>query len=191
LAAHVRAYIGQDHRYQHSVRVARCADLLAQRHGLDAGKARLAGMLHDVARLYSGQKLIAECEERQMPVSAFERTSPIVLHARLGAVLAREVFDVHDPEVLSAIAKHTTGDSEMSDLDCAVYLADSLEPGREFAEREALWQRALRDLTAGMRGVLRSSFAYLSRKGIPAAPQTLGAARRFGVNLEEVGVSAS
>jgi predicted HD superfamily hydrolase involved in NAD metabolism len=191
LAAQVRAHIGQKHRYQHTVRVARCADILAQRHGLDAGKARVAGMLHDLARLYPGPRLLSECELRSMPISAFERGNPVVLHARLGASLAQEAFGVHDPEVLSAIEKHTTGSANMSPLDCAIFLADGLEPGRDFTERATLWDIALHDLDEAMRGVLRSSLEYLTRKGIPIAPQTVGAAQQFGLNLEEVGVFAS
>jgi predicted HD superfamily hydrolase involved in NAD metabolism len=126
-----------------------------------------------------------------MPISSFERANPVVLHARLGASIAQEAFGVHDPEVLSAIAKHTVGDDAMSPLDCAVYLADGLEPGRDFSHRRELWDAALRDLDEGMRGVLRSTLQYLVRKGIPVAPQTVGAARQFGVHLEEAEVSAS
>jgi predicted HD superfamily hydrolase involved in NAD metabolism len=191
LAARVRTHIGQKHRYEHTVRVARCADVLAQRHGLDARKARLAGMLHDLARLYPGPRLISECELRSMPISAFERGNPIVLHARLGASIAQEAFGVHDPEVLSAIEKHTHGAEAMSPLDCAVYLADGLEPGREYSERRDLWELATRDLADAMRAVLQSTLRYLARKGIPIAPQTVGAARQFGVRLEEAEVSAS
>ena len=95
-------------------RVARCADVLAQRHGLDARRARLAGMLHDLARLYSAERLLAECEARGMPIDAFERANPVVLHARLGAAIAAETFGVHDRQVLSAIEKHTTAAAAMS-----------------------------------------------------------------------------
>ena len=191
LAARVRTHIGQKHRYEHTVRVARCADILAQRHGLDASKARLAGMLHDLARLYPGPRLISECELRSMPISAFERANPIVLHARLGASIAQEAFGIHDPEVLSAIEKHTVGAESMSPLDCTLYLADGLEPGRDFPHRRELWELATRDLDEGMRHVLQSTLEHLARKGIPIAPQTLGAARQFGVFLEEAEVSAS
>ena len=183
LARKVRSHLDQEHRYQHIVRVARCADVLAQIHGLNAGKARLAGMLHDLARLYSGSRLIEECMRRQMPISTFEHENAIVLHARLGAELAREEFGVSDSEVLSAIAKHTVGAAIMSPLDCAVYLADGLEPGRDYPERAAYWDLACRDLDEAMRAVIGSSLQYLARKGIPAAPETLEAARSFGVPL--------
>jgi len=193
LARRVWSQIGQEHRYAHSVRVARCADVLAQRHGVDAGKARTAGMLHDLARLYEPQRLLDECEARAMPIGAFERAHPMLLHARLGAVLARELFDVCDGDVLSAIEKHTTAAGEMSSLDCVVYLADSLEPNRSFAERRELWELALRDLRAATRDVLLLSIRHYAAKGKPLAPPTAAAARTFGIEpslLEEVSVSA-
>ena len=171
------------------VRVARAAELLAVRHGVSASKARLAGLLHDLARLYSGERLIAECEMRQMPIDPFERANPIVLHARLGACIAQEAFAVHDPEVLSAIEKHTVADGHMSPLDCVVFLADGLEPGRTFPEREELWKLAERNLADGMRATLEQSLRYFRKKGLAVAPQTAAAAQRFGVEFEEVTTS--
>lgn len=145
-------------------------------------------MLHDLARLYSAKRLLDECELRGMVIDTFERENPIVLHARLGASLAQESFGVRDPDVLSAIEKHTVADAQMSALDCVVYLADGLEPGRKFAEREALWRLACTDLHAGMRATLAQSLGYLERQGIPAAPQTLAAAKAFALTE---GVSTS
>ena len=175
LAHRVRAAIGQDHRYAHSVRVARLAGRLAAAHGEDARRARTAGLLHDLARLYSAERLVHECEARGMPIDAFERAAPIVLHARLGAELAREQFSITDEAILSAIAKHTVGAAVMSRLDAIVYLADGLEPGREFQERARLERLAFRSLEDAMVALIRSSSAYLATKNLPIAPQTLEA----------------
>lgn len=172
------------------MRVARCADLLAQRHGVDPAKARLAGMLHDLARLYSAARLVDECERRGLAIDAFERRNPIVLHARLGAALAFERFGIDDAEVLSAIEKHTTAAAAMSRLDCVVYLADALEPGRSFEGRAELWALAERDLHAAMREAIAQTVRYLRAGAADAAPATVAAARTFGVNLEEVRASA-
>lgn len=182
LTGRVRKHLGQQHRYAHSVRVARCADVLAQRHGAAPGKARLAGLLHDLARLYSPERLLDESEARGLPIDAGERAHPMLLHAKLGAAIAREQFGVDDPQVLSAIEKHTTAAGEMSVLDCVVYLADALEPGRSYEERPAFWRLALRDLHGAMRAVLRSAIADNLRKGRAAAPATLAAAAHFGLD---------
>lgn len=183
----VNAELAQPHRFGHVVRVARMADRLARTHGVDALRARVAGMLHDLARLYPAERLLRECAERGLPIDAFERANPIVLHARLGAELARERFGITDAAVLSAIRKHTLADAVMSPLDAVVYLADGLEPGRAFDERAELAALAFRDLDAAMRATLRSSIAHLTPTGRAVAPQTLAAARHYGIStpLEE------
>lgn len=157
------------------MRVARAADLLAHRHGVDARSARTAGMLHDLARLYDVHDLIRECERREITIDAFARAHPIVLHAPLGAALAHEMFGIGDPRILSAIAKHTLADRDMFDLDCVVYLADGLEPGRDFEARAELWDLALRDLRAATKATIENSVDYLRRGGNDVAPQTLAA----------------
>ncbi len=175
----VRGEIAQEHRYAHSVRVARMAELLAQVHGADTGRARTAGMLHDLARLYSIERLVSECAARGLTVDAFERANPIVLHARLGAEFARERFGVTDEVVLSAIRKHTLAAAEMSLLDEILYLADGLEPGRDFPGHERLAALAFVDVRAAMRAVLESTIDYLQSRGLAPAPQTLAALQRY------------
>jgi predicted HD superfamily hydrolase involved in NAD metabolism len=179
LAQEVRAQLAGEHRYEHVVRVADLADRLARAHGVDPERARLAGMLHDLARLYSAERLLKECEQHQLAMDEFELRNPIVLHARLGAELARERFGVTDEGVLSAIRKHTLAAAAMSSLDEVIYLADSLEPGRPFAEREALEKLAFESLSAGMLATLDASLAYLATRGLEAAPQTLAALDRY------------
>lgn len=181
IAKRVRQHLGQDHRYAHCVRVARMSETLARIHGADPRKARTAGMLHDLARLYSADRLLRESAERGVPIDDYGREHPVVLHAPLSAQLARSMFGVTDSEVLSAIAKHTLGAGEMSVLDCILYLADGLEPGRDYAERGELAALAQRDLGAAMRATIASSLRYLTQRRLPIAPQTAAAMRTFGL----------
>lgn len=188
IARRVRGQLGQEHRYRHVVRVARCADVLAQAHGIDSHQARLAGMLHDLARLYDAKRLLEESRKRAIPVDDYALRHPIVLHAAVGADIARDEFGINDEAVLSAIRKHTLADGTMSGLDCVLYLADGLEPGREFAERDELFALSMRDLSAGMRATLRSSVEYLRSRGLPLAPQTARAGATFGLSPDELEV---
>ncbi len=182
----VRAGLGQTHRYAHSLRVARLAERLARAHGEDPDKARQAGLLHDVARLYSADRLLRECADRGLPIDEFERANPIVLHARLGAELAREEFAITDDAILTAIRKHTVAAEQMSRLDTIVFLADGLEPGRDYPERAALAQLALDDLDSAMAQLLQSTCAYLAHRNLTAAPQMIAAARSFGISAASV-----
>lgn len=180
LCKRVRTHLGQEHRYAHCVRVARMSENLARAHGADLEKARTAGMLHDLARLYPAQRLLSECGDRGIEIDDYAREHPIVLHAPLSAALAREQFGVKDPQILNAIAKHTLGAAGMSPLDCILYLADGLEPGRDFEERPQLAKLALADLDAAMRATIASSLRYLNERHLSVAPQTAAAMEFFG-----------
>lgn len=178
-ARRVREHIDQTHRYAHILRVARTAERLALAHGVDAQQARIAGLLHDLARLYPGERLLRECAERGMAIDAFERANPVVLHARLGAELARDWFGVEDEAVLAAIRKHTLAAATMSPLDEILYLADGLEPGRDFDGRAELLALAFDDLGAAMLAALDASLAYQQASDLTAAPQTLAALEHY------------
>ncbi|MFN2529052.1 MAG: bis(5'-nucleosyl)-tetraphosphatase (symmetrical) YqeK [Candidatus Baltobacteraceae bacterium] len=176
--------MAQDHRYAHSVRVARFAERLAFAYGESTFNARLAGMLHDLARLYSSHRLLEESQSCGLSIDAYAESNPIVLHAPLSAHLAREQFGISDSAVLSAISKHTLGAAEMSPLDCILYLADSLEPGRAFADRPRLAALAFENLELAMAQTIKSSFGFLWEKGLEPAPQTLEAASMFGLQVD-------
>lgn len=178
-ARRVREHIDQAHRYAHILRVARTAERLAVAHGVDAKQARVAGLLHDLARLYSGERLVRECTEHGLPIDAFERSNPVVLHARLGAELARDWFGVTDEAILSAIRKHTLAAATMSRLDEILYLADGLEPGRDFAGRAELLALAFDDLGAAMAAALDASLTYQRTHDLTPAPQTLAALEHY------------
>lgn len=175
----VREALAQEHRYAHVVRTARLAERLAAAHGVDTGRARTAGMLHDLARLWPAERLVAECEARGVPIDAYARAYPLVLHAPLGAELARERFGIEDEATLNAIRRHTLASPEMTTLDAVVYLADGLEPGRRFAERPEYEALAFRDLDAAMLAVLQSTVAYLERRTLPTSPVTERALRAY------------
>jgi predicted HD superfamily hydrolase involved in NAD metabolism len=178
-AERVRAHIDQEYRYAHILRVARTAEALAAAHGLDPRQARIAGLFHDLARLYPAARLLRECSERRMPIDAFEHANPIVLHARLGAELARDWFGVTDEAILSAIRKHTVAAATMSPLDEVVYLADGLEPGRDYAGRAETLALAFRSLSAAMRAALAETLAYQHTRNLTTAPQLLAAFEHY------------
>ena len=175
----VRERIGQRHRYAHILGVARTAGRLARAHGVDPLQARIAGLLHDLARLYPGERLLLECADRGMPIDAFEQANPVVLHARLGAELARDEFGVDDEAILSAIRKHTLAAATMSPLDEILYLADGLEPGRDFIGRADILALAFDDLAAAMAAHLTEALAYQRDRKLTPSPQTLAALDRY------------
>lgn len=116
----------------HSVRVAETAAALAKIYGVDPDYAALAGLLHDWDREVGDDDLVAAAHECGFEVCPVESDSPYLLHARTGAVALREEFPDLPDEVMRAIECHTVGAKEMSDLDQVVFIADMIEPLREF-----------------------------------------------------------
>ena len=129
-------------RFQHSLGVSETAVTLAKRFGVDEEKARIAGLLHDCARQYPNDELIAEAAIRGIAIGDVERETPLLLHADIGARLVAEEYGVEDEEIQQSIARHTVGGSNMSDLDKIVYFADMIEPNRDYPDVHRLRQLA-------------------------------------------------
>lgn len=118
------------HRLQHILGVEATCITLARCHQLDEQQAAQAGLMHDLAKFFSPQKLLKIAAEVHLPVDQICANHPHLLHAEIGAVIAQREFAVQDPEVLTAIANHTLGAPQMSKLSCVVFVADVLEPNR-------------------------------------------------------------
>ena len=119
-----------EYRFYHTLGVSYTAASLAMSHGADIYKAELAGLLHDCAKYLKSSEMITECEKYGIEITDVERQSPGLLHTKLGAYFAKEVYGVEDEEILSAILYHTTGRPDMSLLEEIVYVADYIEPSR-------------------------------------------------------------
>jgi predicted HD superfamily hydrolase involved in NAD metabolism len=136
-----------EHRVNHILGVEAMSIELAQLHHLDVEKAALAGLMHDLAKYFKPQRLLEMAQSEGLPLDEVDFVNPHLLHADVGAVVARDDFGVTDPEVLAAIADHTLGRPGMSALSCAVFLADSLEIGRgDDAILESLRRESRQDL---------------------------------------------
>ena len=87
-------------RFLHSLGVAETAAALAMRYDADVEKAEIAGILHDCAKYMDEKELIGICKKRGVAISDAEYDNPSLLHAKAGAILAQEQYDIDDPEKL-------------------------------------------------------------------------------------------
>ena len=160
------------HRMDHTAYVMETAIALAARFGADPKKARLAALLHDCGKYLSHEALLsyADTEPPILPV----------LHAFAGADYAKTAYGVEDEEVLRAIRLHTTGDANMTLLDKIIYIADMIEPSRDFPGVEEIRsQTALDDM---LRLAFSRSIWYIKKKGGDVHPATLRALADLGGN---------
>ena len=172
-------------RYEHTVGVMYTAAALAMAHGESMEKALYAGLLHDCAKCYSDEKKLALCEKFGIVLSRFELENTALIHAKLGAVLAREKYGIEDEEICHAIKCHTTGSPNMSTLDKIIYIADYIEPHREEAPNLFILRKlAFTDLDETMRIILTDTITYLGTKNKVVDPIT---EETYGFYCDEAG----
>ncbi len=111
----------------HTQRVTALAGDLARRYRVSVCQAKMAALLHDISAIVPNKKKLALCEDLGMAISDLERRIPALIHGRLSAVMAQVFYDIRDPEVLQAIACHTTLKSQPDDLDMILFCADKIE----------------------------------------------------------------
>lgn len=114
----------QQATWQHCLKVAEQAVYLAQRYGADQNTAQYAGYLHDLSTLFTDDEKSILAEQLGIDILAEERQVPYVLHQKLSSWLAAEWFGLDDPDLLSAIACHTTLRAELGTMDKILFVAD-------------------------------------------------------------------
>jgi predicted HD superfamily hydrolase involved in NAD metabolism len=159
-------------RYGHTLRVADTAEALARVHGLDPARTRLAALLHDAAREMEPEDYLRFAAAQDLHVGEPERQSPKLLHAPVAAELARRELGVEDEEVLGAIRAHTVGEPGMGPLALALYVADKIEPSRDYPSVGRIRELARKDLREAATEALRRAIAHNERRDRPIHPSS-------------------
>ena len=142
---------------------------LAERWGSDPDLAAEAGILHDITKKLKGPEQLILCEEYGIITDVDEKTNSKLLHSKTGAAFARDKFGICD-EVYSAIYWHTTGHENMTLLEKIIYMADYIEPKRNFEGVDELRWLAYEDIDlAVIRGLQMSLEDLMLRNELPHA----------------------
>lgn len=126
-------------RFEHTVSVVDTALKYADAFGLDAkdkSKVELAAWLHDICKEFKSTEMLALAKHYGIEIHAEDKSMPNVLHARVGAALVEDKYEIYDPEILAAIREHTLGAKEMTMISKILYLADFAEPLRDKREKD-------------------------------------------------------
>lgn len=152
-----------EHRAAHTLQCAACARSLAARFGANERDAYTAGLLHDITKELSAQNQLKLCEKHDIILDNVSRENPALLHAITGAFVAKAEFGASDA-VCQAILYHTTGHIGMTVLDQCVWLADMIEPGRDFPGVCEIRKRAETDLTLAVLMGMDQTMMHLIRE---------------------------
>lgn len=159
-------------RRAHVIGTAETARALAERWGADPDVAYRAGILHDITKALGGREQLHLCDQYDMMLTPFQRENPKLLHAKTGAVVAREIFGESE-DLAQALWWHTTGRARMTLLDKILYIADYMEPNRRFAGVEKLRALVWTDLDAAIYHGLDLSVSLLREQGRIIDPDSL------------------
>ena len=144
---------------------------LAKHWGADVTDAARAGILHDITKAIDGPLQLTLCEAYGKILSDFSRRYPKTLHALTGSLVAERIFG-ENKAVVEAIACHTTGKADMNLLEKIIYIADYMEPNRNFPGVENLRHLAFTDMDAALKLGLEMTLEHLNRQGNEVSPES-------------------
>ena len=144
---------------------------LAKRWGADTVDAARAGMLHDVTKALDGPLQLTLCRAYGTLLDDFSKKYPKTLHALTGSLVAERIFG-ENKAVVSAIRHHTTGKADMNTLEAIIYVADYMEPNRDFPGVEELRKLAFSDLQAALKLGLEMTLVHLKNQGSEVSPES-------------------
>ena len=144
---------------------------MAAHWGEDVVDAARAGILHDITKVLDGPLQLTLCAAYDKVLNDFSRKYPKTLHALTGSLVAEKIFGENEA-VVQAICNHTTGRANMSTLEKIIYVADYMEPCRDFPGVEKLRELAYSDLDAALKLGLEMTLAHLARQGNEVSPES-------------------
>lgn len=158
-------------RYEHTIRVTETAIELAKRFGVNVEEVRIAALLHDYAKNIDEQELKNYIKKFNLPDELLSYHAEL-WHGPVGSKLVEKQFNISNQTILRAIYYHTTGRAQMSPVEMVVFLADYIEPDRNFPAVHGVREEAKKDLTLAARSALKHTIIFLLTKDAVIHPDT-------------------
>ena len=163
-------------RVNHVLGCRQAAVELAGLYGADETDAARAALLHDITKALDGPLQLTLCREYGTMLDDFSTGNPKTLHALTGSLVAERIFGENEA-VVDAIRCHTTGKADMNLLEKIIYVADYMEPNRDFPGVEALRRLAYTDITKALEMGLEMTLAMLNEQHREVSPESQEALR--------------
>ncbi|QIB69451.1 HD domain-containing protein [Aminipila butyrica] len=146
---------------------------LASFYGINPQKAETAALFHDLFReLPQGEM---NNWVMQLGLDSKYLNNRNLAHSKIAALLMEKDYGITDPDILQAVSYHTTGRAGMSQLEKIIYLADAIEPGRNYPGVEELRKAAFTDLDQACLLSLSRTIDYVRSQQSPLDDDTVKA----------------
>lgn len=147
-------------RYEHVLRVEETAVELARKYDENIEKASVAALLHDFAKEKSSRFMKDTIINQNLDLDMLDYGNSI-WHGPVGSYLAKEEFHIKDKDILNAIFYHTFGRPQMSKLEKIIFVADYIEPNRDFKEAKKARKKAEESLDKAMAYIVKKTLIHL------------------------------
>lgn len=160
-------------RFVHSKNVCDTAMLLAKKYGANEESAAIAGILHDITKELDFNKQIELCEKYCIPLDDMEKNEVKLLHSITGAYFVKNELGIDDKDIFKAIRYHTTGRPNMSLLEKIIFLADYIEPARDFLGVDELREKTFNNIDDALLFAFEMSIKEIQDKNRQVHKNTL------------------
>lgn len=169
-----------DKRYEHCLRVESTAIDLAKHYDADWQKAGIAGLLHDLMKQEDDEEMrdVIISENLDLDMLTFGNS---IWHGPIAATYVQKYLGIDDDEILRAIKFHTTGSNDMSLIEKIVYVADYIEPARDFEEAKTTRELAYEDIDKAVGYQTRQELIYLVDNRVEIYPNTIFTYNKYSI----------
>lgn len=168
-------------RFKHVLGVEETAIALANKYGASPEKASIAALTHDYAKERNDEEFQLVIRRDGFDLELLKWNNAI-WHGIVGVDFVQRELGIDDKEILDAIALHTTGAAEMSLLAKIIYVADFIEPGRDFPGVKEAREIALINLDDAVAYETKHTLAYLIEQSKPVYPKTIETYNKWVAN---------
>lgn len=187
LEAKIKEYLKKNlsiKRYEHTLGVEKSAIELANINGADLYKVKIAALAHDLAKEIPIEEQKRILQSRNIEIDEISNLTPQVLHGFVSAVMLKEIFKVNDQEILNAVGYHSTGRKQMSLIEKIIYIADYIEPNRNYNGVEELRIVTRQNIDRGVLMGLNNTIKLLVERNGVIHPDTIDARNYLVLNLK-------
>lgn len=176
-------------RYNHSIGVMKKAEELAELYKVNINKAKLVGLAHDIGKELSKEDKLKYVKENDIEIDKIEKINVGLLHGKIGADICKKRYDFTE-DMQDAIKFHTTGNKDMDLLAKIIFVADKIEEGRKYKDKnkmqelELIREAAKENLDEAMLGLIDSSLIYTMQKKNLIHPDSISTRNQLIINLE-------
>ena len=176
-------------RYNHSIGVMKKAEELAKLYKVNINKAKLVGLAHDIGKELSKEDKLKYVKENDIEIDRIEKINVGLLHGKIGADICKKRYDFTE-DMQDAIKFHTTGNKDMDLLAKIIFVADKIEEGRKYKDKnkmqelELIREAAKENLDEAMLGLIDSSLIYTMQKKNLIHPDSISTRNQLIINLE-------